>query len=127
MADEFGDVLVLDQKGVKALPEAIRRVCEESGIFLTIEVPGLGRAIVIREDRLGDLIGLFKDPHFADTVSQGVDDFADARGSVRGLGVMPGEERLPLHDSEMASSVERGVEDFRLGRGQSRQFGKFPE
>lgn len=74
---------------------AIRKVCEASGISLTIEIPGLGRAIVVRENGQGHLIGLFKNADLAATLDRGISDELVGRGSVRSSGIAPEDQRAP--------------------------------
>lgn len=126
MDHDCRDTLVMDETGVQELPDAIRKVCQASGIFLTIEVPGLGRALVIPEQSLGDLIGLFKSADFAATLERGVGDVARARGVTRPSGAAPGDEVLPLRETDIADSIERGCADFANARGTVRPAGEFP-
>lgn len=125
--DMFEETFDLGERDERELPEAIRRVCENSGIFLSILVPGLGRALVIPERSLGDLIGLFKSSEFAASLERSLVDFNNARGAVRMPGVAPGDELLPLQDEAIAESLERGVADFAAAKGIVRPADKFPE
>ncbi len=123
MVDET-HVLSPELKG--ELPDAIRRACGSSGIFLIIEVPGLGRAIVVDEGRLGELVRLFKDESFAASLERGLSAFASRSGQTRGEGIMPEDERRPLCEPEMGESMPKALSDFRHGRGKVRDADDFP-
>jgi hypothetical protein len=122
----YANTMVLDDHAKELLPDAIRRVCQASGMFITIEVPGLGRALIIREQHLGDLIHLFKDNSFATSIEQSVASFRAGRGQTRLAGVMPGDEQLPLKEPDLANSIDKAIDDFKHARGCVRKAGEFP-
>ena len=123
----LGEVLVLDKSGEAGLADAIRKVCRAPGVFLRIEVPGLGRAIIIPERSFGEFVAILASEDFAEINSRGAGDFVQATGTVCRARVALDDELLAFREPEIAGSMEEAIRDFHRGCGVVRDAAALPE